>query len=160
MRLEALMWRIVVSVVISLGVMLPVAVRAQDAVLTGTVTDATGGLLRGTSVTAVHAASGNVFEGVTDARGIYQIPVRTGIYHVTAQLEGFSPATRNGLEVLVGQQVQLNLQLNPASLQETVVVTGAAPLVEATQSQNASNIDPRQLSDLPINGRNWLDLTM
>jgi len=45
-------------------------------------------------------------------------------------------------------------------VQESVTVTGEAPLVTTTQSSQASNIDPRQLSELPVNGRNWLDLTM
>ena len=97
---------------------------------------------------------------MTDERGKYQIPLRTGAYRVTAQLQGFATVSQRGLELLVGQQAVVNLEIAPSTVQETVTVTGEAPLVDTTQSSQASNIDPRQLSELPINGRNWLDLTM
>ena len=139
---------------------LPVFASAQEATLSGTVTDTTGGVLPGVTVTAVHEASGNTFEGVTDERGVFQIPLRTGAYRITAQLQGFAVITRSGVELLVGQQAVVNLQLSPSTVQESVTVTGEAPLVTTTQSSQASNIDPRQLSELPVNGRNWLDLTM
>ena len=160
MRSEKVGRLLVVSVIVGLIVAWPATGHAQEAVLGGAVTDSTGAVLPGVTVIVVHEASGNVFEGVTDARGNYQIPVRTGVYRVTARLSGFATATRNGLEVLVGQQVQVNLQLNPATVEESVTVTGVSPLIDVTQSHNATNIDPRQLSELPINGRNWLDLTM
>src|SRR5438105_2914198 len=139
---------------------LPALTFAQDATLSGTVTDTTGGVLPGVTVTAVNEASGNTFEGVTDARGVFEIPVRTGAYRLTAQLQGFAVVTRSGLELLVGQQAVVNLQLSPSTVQESVTVTGEAPLVTTTESSQSSNIDPRQLSELPVNGRNWLDLTM
>src|SRR5262245_16776543 len=56
--------------------LLPEVARAQEAVLTGTVTDATGGVLPGVTVRAVHEASGNSFEAVTDGGGVYRIPAR------------------------------------------------------------------------------------
>jgi Carboxypeptidase regulatory-like domain len=138
----------------------PAITYAQDATLTGTVTDSTGGVLPGVAVTAIHEASGNTFEGVTDEHGVFEIHLRTGAYRITAQLQGFAVVTRSGVELLVGQQAIVNLQLAPSTLQESVTVTADAPLVETTRSSQASNIDPRQLSELPVNGRNWLDLTM
>src|SRR4029079_12586802 len=60
----------------------------------------------------------------------------------------------------VGQQVALNLQMSPAALQESVTVTGEAPLVDTTQSNLGSNIDSRQASPPPVNGRNFMDLTL
>jgi carboxypeptidase family protein len=138
----------------------PAIAHAQDATLTGTVTDSTGGVLPGVAVTALHEASGNTFEGVTDEHGVFEIHLRTGAYRITAQLQGFAVVMRSGVELLVGQQAVVNLQLAPSTVQESVTVTADAPLVETTRSSQASNIDPRQLSELPVNGRNWLDLTM
>jgi len=138
----------------------PASGHAQDAVLSGTVTDTTGAVVPGVTVTAVHEASGNTFETVTDERGKYQTAVRTGLYRITAQLPGFAAVTRSGLELLVGQQAVVNLELAPSTLQESLTVSAEAPLVETSQSRQASNVDPRQLSELPVNGRNWLDLTM
>ena len=77
---------------------LPVMGYAQEAVLSGTITDSTGGVLPGVTVKAVHEASGNNFEAVTDALGIYRIPVRIGVYQLTADLQGFRTVTRSGLE--------------------------------------------------------------
>ena len=139
---------------------LPVVGYAQEATLSGTVTDSTGAVVPGVTVQAVHEASGNTFETVTDERGGYRIPVRIGVYRVTAELAGFAAVTRNGLEVLVGQQVVVNLQMAPAGLSETVTVTGESPLVDVTTSSLGGNIDARQMQELPLNGRNFLDLTM
>ena len=74
--------------VIALAVAWPTASYAQEAVLAGTIADTTGAVLPGVTVTAVHEATGNTFEGVTDGTGSYRLPVRVGIYRVTAQLPG------------------------------------------------------------------------
>ena len=69
---------------------LPLRVVAQEAVLTGTVTDSTGAVLPGVTVTAVQEATGNTFVGITDDRGIYRMPARVGGYRLTAELSGFT----------------------------------------------------------------------
>ena len=68
--------------------MAPAISHAQEATLTGTMTDSTGGVLPGVTVTAVHDATGNTFEAVTDERGVYRIPARVGAYQLTAELAG------------------------------------------------------------------------
>ncbi|HXD16563.1 MAG TPA: TonB-dependent receptor [Vicinamibacterales bacterium] len=139
---------------------LPLLAYAQDATISGTIKDNTGGVLPGVTVTATNEASGNTFTSVTDERGLYRMPVRAGVYKITAELAGFTTVTRPGIEMLLGRQVALDLNLQVSSLQETVTVTGEAPLLDTSSSTIASNIDPRQMQDLPINGRNWMDLTM
>ncbi len=141
-------------------VALPAMAFAQETVLTGTITDSTGAVLPGVTVQAVHEASGNSYEAVTDGRGVYRIPARIGGYKITAQLPGFGSVARTGVELLVGQTVTLNLQMAPSTLQETVTVTGEAPLIETTTSSIGGNIDPRQVSDLPSAGRNWMSLAL
>ena len=88
------------------------------------------------------------------------MPVRVGAYRVTAQLQGFQTVTRTNLQLLLGQQANINLELAPATLQETVTVTGEAPLLDTTESTVGANVDPRQMEELPINGRNWMDLAL
>src|SRR5262245_37391069 len=139
---------------------LPVAAFSQEATLGGTITDTSGGVLPGVTVVAVHEATGNTFEATTDERGLYRLALRTGMYRISASLPGFATITRVGLELFVGQQAVANLQLAPSSIQESVTVTGEAPLLDVSQSSLSSNVDPRQLSELPVNGRNWVDLTM
>ena len=138
----------------------PLAAFAQEATITGTVSDATGGVLPGVTVTAVNEASGNVFEGVTDARGVFRMPARIGTYRLTASLTGFADAIRTGLTVAVGQTVTINLQMSTAGLQESVTVTGEAPLIEVSSSALGTNITQAQMEELPVNGRNWQDLAM
>ena len=146
---------------LTVGAMLgmPAMAHAQEAVFIGTVTDATGGALPGVSVQAVHDATGNSFESVTDERGDYRIPGRVGAYTVTAVLPGFTAAPV-GVTLQVGQEVVVDLTLTVGGVQETVTVTGEAPLLDVTQSSMGGNIDARQLQELPIQGRNWVDLVM
>jgi hypothetical protein len=148
--------------VLAIGVilLLPVAAFAQEAVLTGTVTDSTGAVLPGVTVTASNDATGNKFVGVTDERGIYRMPVRVGTYQISAELQGFSTASRAGVNLLVGQTATLNMQMAPSTVQETVTVTGEAPLIDLKNSSIGGNIDPRQVQDIPVNGRNWIGLAL
>src|SRR5258705_9758663 len=132
---------------------------AQQATITGTVTDTSGGVLPGVTITIVHEETGNTFEAVTDAQGQFRIPVRVGAHRLTASLSGFQTITRTGLQLLLNQSLTVPLQLGPATLTETVTVTGQAPLVDTKESTVGANIDPRQVQDLPINGRNWRDPT-
>src|SRR5262245_11849232 len=93
----------------------PPALLAQEAVLSGTVTDSTGAVLPGATVKAVHEASGNTFQAVTDARGAYRMPVRVGSYVITAQLAGFTTVTRRGVELLVGDAAVIDVKLSVSS---------------------------------------------
>jgi len=148
-------------VVLVAAFVVPVASFAQqEAVLSGAVRDTTGGVLPGVVVRAVHEATGNSFEAVTDEAGGYRLAVRVGLYRISADLSGFATVTRAGVEVLVGQQVVVNIEMQPAALQETVTVTAEAPLVDVTRSRVSGNIDPRQMQELPVQGRNWMNLTM
>jgi hypothetical protein len=132
---------------------------AQEATFTGTVTDSTGGVLPGVTITAPHEASGNIFTAVTDDRGEFRLPVRVGGYNITAELSGFTTVNR-GLQILLGQTAVVNVQLSPSTVQETITVTGEAPLVDTTASTVGASIDPRQMQELPLNGRSWMDLSL
>ena len=102
---------------LSTGILLlPVTAYAQEATFTGTVTDSTGGVLPGVTVTAVLEATGNTFVAVTDDRGVYRIPARVGAYKISAELQGFTTIVREGLQLLVGETLVVNLQLSPSTL--------------------------------------------
>ncbi len=132
---------------------------AQEASVAGTVTDSTGGVLPGVTVTAVHKASGNTFTAVTDEKGEYLLAaLRVGDYVLKAELPGFTTVTQDGLQLLVGQRATARLRMEVSTIQESVTVTGEAPLIDTTQSKLGGNIDPRQMEALPVNGRNWLEL--
>ena len=149
-------------VVLAIAVLSIVPVRgySQEAALSGTVSDPTGAVLPGVTVTAVNEESGNTFEAVTDERGQYRMPTRTGTFRVTAALAGFTSVSRTGVVLLVGQQAVVNMEMALSGVAEQVTVTGEAPLLETSSSSVGGNIDPRQMQELPLNGRNWMDLTL
>jgi hypothetical protein len=139
----------------------PVMLHAQEVALSGTVTDATDAVLPGVTVTAVHTDTGNTFVGVSNASGSYLInALRAGSYTVTVDLPGFSSIKRENLIIQVGQRLVLNFKMTVSSLQESVTVAASSPLVDLAQSKVSGNIDQRQIQDLPLNGRNWLELTL
>ena len=138
---------------------LPAMVFAQEAVLTGTITDSSGGVLPGVTVQATHEASGNQFETVTEGSGVYRIPARVGTYRITAQLAGFTTVTRDGVQVLVGQTLNLNMQMAPSTIQETVTVTGEAPLISTTTSSLGGNTTRGRCRSF-LGGTNWMQLAL
>ena len=142
---------------------LPVLAHAQDisvsALISGTVTDVSGAVLPGATVRAVHEATGNSFETVTDERGAFRLSVRVGRSQVAVMLPGFTTQTRT-VELLLGQTGVVNVQLPLSTITETVTVSGAAPLIEVTTSTVGGNVDPRQVQELPVNGRNYIALAM
>ena len=140
--------------------MVPSAGYAQEATVTGTITDTTGGVLPGVTVTAVNEATGFTLEAVSDERGVFRMPARIGTYRLSAALAGFTDATRTGVPVSVGQTVTINLQLAPSGLTESVTVTAESSLIDVTTSSLGSNISQAQMEELPLNGRNWQDLAM
>src|SRR5262249_11609157 len=148
-----------VLVAISAILMLPLSGHAQDSTVSGTVTDPSGAVIPGVTVTATHTESGNKFEAVTDERGGYRLLVRIGNYRIMAELPGFGTVNRN-IQVLVGQAAVVNIEMMPSTVAEVVNVTGEVPLVDTETSKVSSNIDPRQMQDLPLNGRNWMDLSL
>src|SRR5213593_3595672 len=77
-------WVLLVSVIL----LVPALAYAQEATFTGAISDATGGVLPGVVITAVHEASGNTFMAVTDDRGEFRLPVRVGTYRIGAELAG------------------------------------------------------------------------
>jgi hypothetical protein len=150
-------------IVVAISLVLPLWAHAQDtsvsAFISGRIADSTGGVLPGVTVRAVHEATGNAFEAVTDELGAYRLPVRPGVLRVTAELQGFAAMNRD-TEVLLGQTAVVNLQMSPAGVAESLVVTGEAPLIETTTSTLGGNVDPRQVQELPVYGRNWINLSL
>lgn len=135
------------------------AAQVAQAELRGTVTDESGGILPGTTVTATHVETGISRDTVTSERGTYVMPaLPIGVYTVKAELTGFSIVSKEGITLNVGGSGILNFALKLASLQETITVTGEAPLIDTKRSVLGGNIEQKQVESLPLNGRNWLDL--
>ena len=144
----------------ALIVALPVTGFAQEASLAGTITDSSGAVLPGVAVRIVNEATGNTSESVSDARGTYRLPARIGRYRISADLDGFTPIRRTGIDLSVGQTVVVNLEMSLSSVQETVTVQGSSPLVDVSSSRPSGVVSTKQMEEIPVNGRNFLDLTI
>src|SRR4029078_7340349 len=84
----------------------------------------------------------------------------SGTYKLEAILEGFGSSSIPSLELLVGTNDTVNFTLKVASLSQSVTVTGEAPLVDVRSTAVAGNVDRRQMEELPLSGRNWLEMTL
>jgi outer membrane receptor protein involved in Fe transport len=128
--------------------------------LSGTITDGTGAVLPGVTVSLANADTGFNRSTVTDAEGRYSfnaIPP-TGKWTLSAELQGFAPQHREGLEFLANTKPEINFELNVGSLQEAITVQAESPLVRTRESELSSILDARQVDALPTNGRNFLSL--
>jgi hypothetical protein len=107
------------------------AVFAQTtASITGTVTDDTGAVVPQTAVTISNIGTGQKRNVVTDVRGQYRaLSLEVGQYEIRAESAGFTPVVRSGINLVVGQQAVVDVQLKVGALQEALTVTEEAPLV-------------------------------
>jgi len=135
------------------------ALQTNTAEIQGTVSDPLGGVLPGAAVVATHLASGFTAERVSDARGRFFIAgLPVGEYSVTAALDGFKAVTRSDVVLRVGQRIELPIVLPIGSRAESVTVTGVSPLLQTANAEVSDVIDNRQVVQLPLNGRQFLQL--
>lgn len=135
-----------------LGVFLigPAAAFAQG--ISGTVTDNTGGVLPGVTVTATSPA---LIEGqriaVSDSSGLYSIvDLRPGVYSVMFSLPGFSTIIREGIELTTGFTANVDSAMSVGGIEETITVTGAAPVVDVQNVRRQTLVTDEVLSTLPM----------
>lgn len=139
----------------------PTLVFAQSATLTGKVTDNSGGVMPGVTVSVTEVNTGRSQTSVADENGQYRFPILApGTYTLVAEIAGFAPIIVTPLELLVGQSASVNVQMGLAGVEETVTVTGESPLVDVLSSEIAGNVDRRMMDDLPVQGRNWMELSL
>ena len=150
-----------VLVLAALTIVIAVPHAAYAQTVSGTVSDETGAVLPGVTITATHVETNTPTVAITDAGGQYNLAaLRIGQYNVTADLPGFTVVTQENLTVGVGQSIDLNFTLTVATLDETITVTAEAPLIDTQQSDLGGRVDQRQIEDLPVLGRNWMALAM
>jgi hypothetical protein len=130
-----------------------------QAEIRGTVVDESGGILPGVTVTATHLDTGASRTTVTSTTGVFMMPaLQIGKYKLQLELAGFNTIVQENLPLEVGQSAVLNFTMKVATLAETITVAGESPLVETQKSELAGRVSATQVENLPLNGRNWLDL--
>jgi len=128
--------------------------------ISGRVTDPQGAVVPGAVTTGRHIETNLRREAVTDQEGRFRFPyLRVGIYEVIVRRPGFADATRN-VTVTIGSAFELPVALSVAGLDTRVTVSGEATVLEAARSQIAGTVAQAEVQDLPMNGRNFLDLAL
>ena len=146
-------------------VFIPVARIADAQVITGTilgtVTDESKSALPGATITLKNVDTGQTRTLVTDPGGLYRAPgLSLGSYEVRAELAGFQPKVRKGLELTVGREAVVDFRLGLASVTETIVVQGEVSPVNTTESTVSFLVDEKKIRDLPLNGRDYAQLIL
>ena len=140
----------------------PVAAQVSTFDLSGVVKDEQGGVLPGVSVTMRNEATGFVRTVTTDDGGRYyfgNLPPQ-GTWELSAELTGFSTLKQQKLEFYVSTKPIVNLAMKVAAVQETVTVSSEAPLIDTGQAALGLTINKDLIADLPLNGRDYLDLAL
>ena len=133
-----------------------IALAQVSASMLGRVEDASGASIPGTNVTVTSLETGAARTVTTDETGSYQIlSLPVGRYDVKAEKAGFKAAVQAGINLVVGQQAVVNLNLEVGSVGEQVTVTADAPIVNTTTSQVSGLVGEQQVKDLPLNGRSF-----
>src|SRR5580704_10635903 len=145
-----------------LGAMLaPICVygQADMATIVGTVVDSSGAIVPNGAVTLTNIDTNTKTAVKTDAQGSYiATPLRIGNYSVSVEAPGFKAETRSGIVLEVQARLRVDFTLQVGSVNETVNVQAPAPVVESESSALGDVIASKQITDLPLNGRDYTQL--
>jgi hypothetical protein len=145
----------------SFGQQTSFAQATASATLQGTVTDKTQAVIKSATVTITNKATGLTRTTSTNDIGVYRFELLpAGKYDIKVGANGFASAVSESLELLVGRATTLDYALNAGATTETVTVTAEAPIVDTQKTDVGLNITPEQLSDLPLNGRDFANLAI
>ncbi len=138
-------------------------IRAQlpTATVLGVVKDASGAVVPDAALTVRNVETGQTRIAASAADGSYRfsaLPV--GTYEIRAAHTGFQSELRSGLTLTVLQEAVVSFTLRVGAVEQTIAVTAEAPLVNTTTGSLGGLVDAQKVSDLPLNGRNYLDLTL
>src|SRR5262245_43014699 len=135
--------------------------QASGGAIQGTVTDSNGAVVAEAKVRSKSLQTGIEREANTGSDGLYRftlLPV--GDYDIAVSKQGFAETKLQGIKVQVGQTITLDVSLNVAGAAESVNVTAEAPVVESSRTQVSAIVNDRSVSNLPANGRNFIDFVL
>ncbi|HJU44144.1 MAG TPA: carboxypeptidase regulatory-like domain-containing protein [Vicinamibacterales bacterium] len=146
-----------ITILLALIVSVPALGQGGGASSTGTiqgrVTDAQGAVLPGVTVTATSPSALGAQTAVTSETGNYRFPaLPPGVYELSFELGGFNTLKREGIQLSLGFTANVNVELALATIQETVTVSGASPIIDTSTTRIQQNFKAEQLQGIP-NGR-------
>jgi Carboxypeptidase regulatory-like domain/TonB dependent receptor len=143
----------------SLG--LPAFAQTAAGELAGTVRDATGGILPGVMLTINHVGSGQERKLLSDSEGNYAVPsLPAGEYAIKAEIENFKTQIRSSVVLQVGRQTRVDLVLEVGNVNEAVMIEEFPALLQTANAEVGEVIDNQLITELPLNGRQFVDLTL
>ncbi len=135
--------------------------QVTTATISGTVSDSTGAVIPGATVTVRNVETGISRTVTTSTEGRYAaLQLGLGGYVVTAETAGFQTMVRAGITLTVGREAVVNMTMQVGAVAETVTVTGEAPLVETTNSAVTSLVEGGTIREIPLNGRSFDQLVL
>lgn len=139
----------------------PAAAQEGMASLSGRVTDPNGLAVTGARVQAVNVDTNTASSTETNDSGLYTLPsVKPGNYRIIVEKDGFKQIVRAGIDLHVADAVDLNFTLEIGSVSQSVTVEGEAPVVNTSNGSLGGLVDEEKIADLPLNGRNYIDLSL
>jgi hypothetical protein len=135
--------------------------RAQQETgsITGQLIDATGAAVPKAVVVTRNDSTAASFQTATDESGFYRAPnLGPGIYSITATAPGFRTLVREGIVVRVNDRLRIDLNMEVGVVSEKVTVETTTPLLQTEDAATGQVIDNQRIVELPLNGRNWLQL--
>jgi hypothetical protein len=137
----------------------PLFSQGSSGRIVGTVTDQSGGVVSGATVTVTDTERGVTKNLVTNDAGEYNAPNLTpGNYKVRAESKGFKTFERQNIVLEVGKEIRVDVPLAPGAVAETITVTESIPLVETTNATLGGTLNNADITDMPLNGRNFESL--
>src|SRR2546425_7218862 len=134
----------------------PAIAQVDTGAISGTVKDASGGVLPGATVIITHEGQALTLTTVTRADGTYIVtPIRTGTYSIDVEFPGFKKGARRGVTVSIQQQAVVDFTLQPGGVSEEVLVTADSPLLQTTSGAVGETLKAETIENLPINGRDY-----
>ena len=153
----------IVTCLFALTVALPAAIDAQTlhASLRGQVRDTSGAICRNAQLKAVNEETGETRSTASGPDGAFTLSVLSpGTYRLEAELAGFRKYIGKGIQLQVGQEVRLDIELAPGGPPDVIIVTVRQDMVRPEAADRAAVIDKRRILDLPLDGRNFLQLSL
>src|ERR1044071_3330797 len=135
--------------------------QQETASITGQITDPSGAAIAGAHVTIKNQASGAAFVSISDGDGFYRAPqLRPAVYSISATASGFSTTVREDVVARVNDRLRVDLALKVGSVNESVLVTGALPLLQTEDATAEQCVTNQKIVEIPLNGRSWLQLAL
>jgi hypothetical protein len=138
-----------------------ITASAQNAQITGSVKDSSGGVIPGATITARNAETGLTRVAVTDNSGDFRLPSLTpGRYSVSTELSGFSSETRPDIILIIDQTAIIHFVLKPAAVSETVTVTGESPIVDIQSTTHERVLGRDAIEAIPTSNTHFSVATL